>query len=342
MKIIEPSYKILDRRGMTAAQKIEMAGRLAYKSEDKIDANSAVHFLKKMYDNKHMPVLEFSNVHVLISVNPDVMPDDAMYALHCLTYSPVGHSPYIQISTFNDDANGRAILISGTVRAFMEALNGMPFDKKDENYSIILHVTIGLLSSNKDLFPFNSPDTPAVDPEDAIKYMATILSARNIHDLFPSCEYQHVMCAVQFIHNRAFTHELVRHRPCTYIQESQRYCRYDGDKFGNEVTFISPSVFFADNPEDMAEDLKYSIWHGQMDLAEAAYLELLTLGATPQAARTVLPNSCKTEIILYATIQEWVHIFKMRTSPAAEPSLRQLMIPLSEEFFSDKNQMLWE
>ena len=53
--------------------------------------------------------------------------------------------------------------------------------------------------------------------------------------------------------------------------------------------------------------------------------------STPQAARTVLPNSCKTELIVYANLQEWKHIFKLRTSKAAEPTMREVMIPLHSE-----------
>ena len=70
------------------------------------------------------------------------------------------------------------------------------------------------------------------------------------------------------------------------------------------------------------------------------YLKLLDRGCTPQAARTVLPNSCKTEIIVYATIEEWMHIFKMRCSEAAEPSMREVMIPLEKEFWTRED--LWE
>ena len=63
---------------------------------------------------------------------------------------------------------------------------------------------------------------------------------------------------------------------------------------------------------------------------EQLYLKLLET-STPQAARTVLPNSCKTELIVYANLQEWRHIFRLRTTKAAEPSMREVMIPLHQE-----------
>jgi thymidylate synthase (FAD) len=64
---------------------------------------------------------------------------------------------------------------------------------------------------------------------------------------------------------------------------------------------------------------------------ERLYFKLLET-STAQAARTVLPNSCKTEIIVYANLAEWRHIFTLRCSKAAEPSMREVMIPLHEEF----------
>jgi thymidylate synthase (FAD) len=119
------------------------------------------------------------------------------------------------------------------------------------------------------------------------------------------------------------THELVRHRPCSFLQESQRYCRYSQDKFGNQVTFIRPLFFTLGSTE-------YKLWQQAMEETESLYLKLLET-STPQAARTVLPNSCKTEIIVYCNLAEWRHICRLRTSPAAEPSMREVMIPLETE-----------
>lgn len=141
----------------------------------------------------------------------------------------------------------------------------------------------------------------------------------------PENDLVHTWVAVKLITNRAVTHEIVRHRPCSFLQESQRYCRYDKDQFGNEVTFIRPMLFGK-------ESLEYAYWHEAMLYSEERYLKLLDLGASPQEARTVLPNSCKTEIIVYANLAEWRHIFYQRTSSAAEPSMRELMVPLYHDF----------
>lgn len=67
-----------------------------------------------------------------------------------------------------------------------------------------------------------------------------------------------------------------------------------------------------------------------MEISEANYLKLLE-SSSPQAARTVLPSSCKTEIIVYTNLIEWQHIIKLRTAKSADPSMREIMIPLGEE-----------
>lgn len=66
--------------------------------------------------------------------------------------------------------------------------------------------------------------------------------------------------------------------------------------------------------------------------AEDMYISMLGLGATPQQARSVLPNSLKTEVVMTANPREWRHFFKLRTSPAAHPDMRAVAIPLLIQF----------
>lgn len=137
---------------------------------------------------------------------------------------------------------------------------------------------------------------------------------------------RHRCTAVKFVVNRATSHELVRHRPIAILQESQRYCAYIQDKFGKEITFIRPTPFFGNET-----DYDYHAWRESCDFAEMQYFKLINDGKSPQAARLVLPNSCKTELIIYTDTEEWKHILKLRTSPAADPSMREVMIPLEKE-----------
>lgn len=152
---------------------------------------------------------------------------------------------------------------------------------------------------------------------------------------------EHVSFTVRFICDRGVSHELVRHRVASFAQESTRYCNYSKDKFGNELTFIQP-CFWDKNTRNDIEKIKYSIWEDSMARAEKFYFRLLAMRATPQEARSVLPNSIKTEVVMTANLREWRHFFKLRTAKAAHPQMRELTIPLLEDlkdilpdFFND-------
>lgn len=136
---------------------------------------------------------------------------------------------------------------------------------------------------------------------------------------------------VKIVCDRGVSHELVRHRIASFNQSSTRYCNYSKDKFGNEITVIKP-CFWADL-DDGFNASKYTIWERSMEACERAYLDLLELGATPQEARSVLPNSLKTDIVMTANLREWLHIFNLRCSIRSHPQMRQIMLPMLDEFY---------
>lgn len=136
---------------------------------------------------------------------------------------------------------------------------------------------------------------------------------------------EHQSVTVRIICDRGVSHEIVRHRLASYTQESTRYCNYTKGKFGSEITVIEPCFWAPDNE-------KYKIWKQTIEQIEAGYNKLIELGATPQEARSVLPNSLKTEIVVTMNLREWRHFFTLRTSPAAHPQMREVAIPLLKEF----------
>jgi thymidylate synthase (FAD) len=117
----------------------------------------------------------------------------------------------------------------------------------------------------------------------------------------------------------------VRHRIASYSQESTRYCNYSKDKFGNELTFIRP--FFWNNDPD-----KFAVWKETMQCIEDNYNRLIAIGAKPEEARSILPNSLKTEIVVTMNLREWRHFFRLRTSSRAHPQMRELAIPMLKSF----------
>lgn len=138
---------------------------------------------------------------------------------------------------------------------------------------------------------------------------------------------EHEKATVRIICDRGVSHELVRHRIASYSQESTRYCNYSQDKFGGEITVIRP-FFFQDF-------VKYDLWCNSMLAAEKAYLALLKEDASPQEARSVLPNSLKTEVVMTLNFRTWRHFFKLRAlglSGKPHPQMLQITIPLLRAF----------
>ncbi len=135
---------------------------------------------------------------------------------------------------------------------------------------------------------------------------------------------EHMSITVRFICDRGVTHELVRHRLAAYSQESTRYANYSKDKFQNEITVIRPFFWKEDSEE-------YKRWFLAMENAEKSYMKLMQLGAKAEQARSVLPNSLKTEIVMTANLREWRHVLNLRCSRPAHPQIRELLLPLLDE-----------
>ena len=140
---------------------------------------------------------------------------------------------------------------------------------------------------------------------------------------------EHCSFTVKFICDRGVSHEIVRHRMASYCQESTRYCNYGKGKFGEEITVIKP-CFWDENT--LGEKVKMDCWRIAMRDAEDAYFALLDEGCSPQEARSVLPNSLKTEVVMTANIREWRHFLKLRCSPAAHPQMRQVSDLILKKF----------
>ncbi|MBA2882084.1 thymidylate synthase (FAD) [Desulfosalsimonas propionicica] len=157
-----------------------------------------------------------------------------------------------------------------------------------------------------------------ITPDSAIDFVKKLMKSGH-HSVI-----EHVYITVRFICDRGVSHELVRHRLASYSQESTRYANYSKTKFSNEITVIKPPFWEEGSKE-------YNIWMETMHTAEKAYMNLIKNGARPEQARSVLPNSLKTEIVMTCNIREWRHVFSLRCSAAAHPQMREIMLPLLKE-----------
>lgn len=138
---------------------------------------------------------------------------------------------------------------------------------------------------------------------------------------------EHGNITVDFVFDRGVSHEEVRHRLQAISQESTRYCNYSKEKFDEQIAVIEPCFWKGED-----DWRKYDIWLKAMTAAEQAYLDLIALGATAQEARSVLPNSLKTEMRVTANVREWRHILKIRTEKGVHPQMAEVMVPTLIEF----------
>lgn len=172
--------------------------------------------------------------------------------------------------------------------------------------------------------------------------------------LCEATEHHEKRVSVRFILPRSISHEFVRHRQFSFMQESSRYCCYSSDKFNNELTFIIPywtnlkeaRYQYWDNdwvdatdknkiPDTIIkhfEEDSTDIFLSQCESAEINYKALINRGCKAQEAREILPLCTKTELIMTGTAEQWKGFFKLRCDKAAHPQARELAIPLKEEF----------
>ena len=207
--------------------------------------------------------------------------------------------------------------------------------KLNESYEILTKISEGAKEELQMIEKigrvcYKSEDLIMEDGESAKKFVAMLI--KNGHETM----LEHSNLSVKFIVDRGISHELVRHRIASFAQESTRYCNYAKDKFGSECNFIdiTPGIKLDNKMKSMETSeiaLVLEEWEKAMEDAERHYMKMLELGATPQIARSVLPNSTKTEITVSANYREWRNFFKLRIPKTAHPQMREVTIPLLKE-----------
>ena len=154
-----------------------------------------------------------------------------------------------------------------------------------------------------------------ISDKSAEKFIANIIKSGH------ESVIEHVSITFKIICDRGITHEIVRHRLASYSQESSRYCDYSADKFSGELTFIKPCFWTED-------DENFLLWKKTMQILEENYLAMRKNGARPEQARSILPNSLKTEIFMTANLREWRHFLKLRTANRAHPQMREVALKI--------------
>lgn len=311
MKIIKPSATLM-KHNVTPYQFIEKVGRTCYKSEEYITDGSAEKFVAGLVKREHMAMLEHETIYLVMSYP---FMKDFLYEMNMVDE---------HLKFFNITHNIADNVLSGSFRSFYELFGRCAPTNTLEIIKRGLKATYPLVFGGfeDERIYMNYPKESCV-PYDRQKFIDKFSD-------IPYVLFTHLTHTFKFVCDRGVTHEFVRHRDASFAQESTRYCNYSKDKFGNEITVIEPFFFDADGIKVQTNNWseRYGAWRHSCEVAEESYFRILDDGGTPQEARTVLPNSLKTELIVTATEKEWQHIVNLRylgTTGAPHPQIKEVM-----------------
>lgn len=304
MKVLAPSVEIL-RTGLETEhilpeQFIEKVGRTCYKSEDKITEDSAAKFVGNLIKRGHEAMIEHWNLIFRFEHYPDFT--RFMESKESMEFK--GYQFKLRV-TDNEVDGERRCIISGNMRAWRDYIKAWADD-----VGFIPSMLFTVIRDNPIFFPEYQSKVPK---NGGTGYLVPI----TVNDLTNRERQVHQDITMKFVCDRGVSHEIVRHRVASFAQESTRYCNYSQDKFGKEITVIRPS--WCNEGED-----KYERWLDGCLRAEESYFDLLNAGCTPQEARSALPNSTKTEIILTMNLNGWKHFFDLRCAPSAHPDMQEV------------------
>jgi len=306
MKIIEPSVEILEYPEATdeiAVYKfLEKIGRTCYKSEDRITEDSYKKMIDNLIKNKHTSVLE-----------------------HYTYVTELNENEYNQIqSLYNLNPYANFLKLTNVIYH--------PHESLYQNNYLLSYSLGGKINLEK--FEKNEILLNLINRIHDHNYH---LTQNEIMNLAIDEQLIHRYMTVKFICDRGIMAELTRHRIASFSVESTRYANYSLDKFGNEITVIYP---FNKTTVSMTA---YERWLKACKTAEDIYMKLTTDHndanengtIPPELARSVLPNSLKTEVVMTAPFWSWKHFFDIRMHPRAHPQMQSLVKMLYDKLVVD-------
>lgn len=287
MKIIKPGvvcYGAVPTTRDEALRFIEMAGRTCYRSEDRITPTSSGKFVQGLIRAGHLAMVEHSN---------------------------------FVVRTRDYDA---AFAVMGRPSRFLNK-------SADDNYWYIGgNITAWYKWGARRFWSLDCFEPFVRQYGDLFGIKPKALLDEGDWEICPDAEIPKELhrYSVKFICDRGVSHELVRHRPCSFAQESTRYVNY----YGKDIEFIEPNGF-QDWDEEMTMEFLNSCFY-----AESRYQRMVKpVGRlTPQQVRAILPNALKTEIVVTCELEEWKWIFSLRCEPDAHPDFQRVAKMAREEF----------
>ena len=300
MQYIKPAAERIEEKD--PFKKIELVGRTCYKSEAKITPDSAKAFVKRLIKNGHTAMLEHQVFVFELSTRNNYNQREKYinFLRSCRFLNVTDNFEGFEI---NNVQRKQRILVSGSVRAICERdINDPIFRELRRHYPDLVYGKATEPPFNEMNY-FSSVTAKMVDLSDYDNLTkAEILAHRHI--------------TLKLVTDRGVTHELVRHRLCSFAQESTRYVNYQ-----EGLSIALPTGLKEKHPE-VQEEYEKAFME-----AELHYSRLIELGEAPQQARAVLPTALKTEIVVTTNMTEWEHILNLRlygTTGAPHPDIKTL------------------
>lgn len=301
MKLIKPSIELIQESN--PYKLIERIGRTCYKSESSITTDSCYKFVDRLIAREHFAMLEHARFNFKLKG----------YRFPVELFN----IPGLILHTLPEEINDTWIL-----NVSMSHLYNPKWYAAAELFDVLREMVETHYKHNKTSISKRLVFNNVKLSDERIDSITLIPDIRDkdVDDVelqLPDLRY----ITFKFITDRGTSHELVRHR-CAVAQESTRYCDYNKDKFGGELTFIKPEDY------DTWIGLIKDEFHNTMKNAESSYQWLVTKGKlTPQIARQWLPQALKTEVILTMSLSQWEHFFNLRykgTTGSPHPEMKRI------------------
>lgn len=298
MRLIKPSFEIWDQQeGLEGVYKqIERAGRVCYKSEDKITENSAKEFVERMIKSGHGAMLEHGTVYLHGS-------DNFAGGLHLNNYKK---SPYSRVNIIHN-------FMTGTDHIYITT-----------NYRVLVE------NDWLDDLKYICEPTEFHEKRITVRFTTDRGVSHEFvrHRVFSFAQESTRYCNYS---KDKFGSELTFIIPSWLSIEEGSYGV--GHSFGKGHFYECNENRIYCDEENKEEFFKVLNFLKTLNLSSQVYMSMLNaFGLTPQQARQVLPNALKTELVMTGFTKDWEHFFKLRDAGSAHPQARELAHPLHIEF----------
>lgn len=297
MRIIKPSFEIWDQEeGLEGVYKqIERAGRVCYKSEDKITETSAREFVERMIKSGHGAMLEAGTIYLRY----DFKAREDSNRVACNLWSKYKENIYSKAV--------QAQPILGVLDGFVAITS---------NFRVLVE------NNWLDDLQYICEPTEFHEKRYTVKFICDRGVSHEFvrHRVFSFAQESTRYCNYS---KDKFGNEI------TYILPPWMDDKQLGEQNSQELLIQMGSL---SNPTYTQEDLNELYFLFSLASSEVQYFNLINNGWKPQQARAVLPNSLKTELVVTGFASDWEHFFKLRDAGSAHPQARELAQPLHKEF----------